>query len=517
MTGICYFANDDVDYFAEQQVNSIVNGIDDGATLIRESEAFSPELVDNLIEEAANKKCNKLVLMVEGKKYHQYSKIIPEVYGDMFESIEVVPENFVRVRESNNYDYYDGMEADAVFWADKYDEYIDAGMTDPDSGIVEFVAGKIDEDHPSDSPEQYDSLKRWVMSILKEKGYFKMPWMTEAVMRENDGVQTTAANGAAALPQNGQKTQQAPVQTYEKTTAIYFTDAVIPTAQNVLQFVNTHKTQGAQMTFMTIDSAHIYGASIPSIVSAYPQSQSSISQFAKNFNNIVPDFTLNTDRPSIVAAFAKALNLQARQDKVQIVFPRNYKDFANQLNAARGNVANIEFIASDKDNSMVNNYNENIFKIMTLFKDSKQALEKDPNRTAKWEKDDIGNKNKTVKENYKYINAIAAAMEYFEKNKDNKVKDRKSIQSAVLKALKDQFKQWSGYNNVKTEIKNNSAIGKFAFETAEKVSDAIKKDLQGGKKDKDNVKEDPTSRTVKSLYCWKYYEELCKMLQIKPE
>jgi hypothetical protein len=166
---------------------------------------------------------------------------------------------------------------------------------------------------------------------------------------------------------------------------------------------------------------------------------------------------------------------------------------------------------------MVNSYNENIFKIMTLFKDSKQALEKDPNRTAKWEKDDIGNKNKTVKENYKYINAIAAAMEYFEKNKDNKVKDRKSIQSAVLKALKDQFKQWSGYNNVKTEIKNNSAIGKFAFETAEKVSDAIKKDLQGGKKDKDNVKEDPTSRTVKSLYCWKYYEELCKMLQIKPE
>lgn len=520
MTGICYFANDEVEYFAEQQVNSIVNDIDDGATLIRENEAFSPERVDNLIEEAANKKCNKLVLMVEGKKYHQYSRVIPEVYGDMFESIEVVPENFVRVRESNNYDYYDGMEADAVFWADKYDEYVDAGMTDPDDGIVGFVAGKIDEDHPSDSPEQYASLERWVMSILKEKGYFKMPWMTEAILRENEGVQTTAANGAAALPQNGQtqqQPQQAPVQTYEKTTAIYFTDAVIPTAQNVLNFVNMHKAEGVQMTFMTIDSAHIYGASVPSIVSAYPQSQSSISKFADNFNNVVPDFTLNTDRPSIVAAFAKALNLQARQDKVQIVFPKNYKAFADQLNAVRGNIANIEFIASDKDNSMVNSNNENIFKMMMLFKDSKKALEKDPNREAKWEKDDLGNKNKTIKENHKYINAIAAAMEYYEKNKDNKVKDRKSIQSAVLQAIKDQLKQWSGFNNAKNDIKNNSAIGKFAIETAEKIGNAVKKDLQGEKKEKEKTKEDPSDRTEKSLYCWKYYEDLCKMLMIKPE
>lgn len=517
MTGICYFANDEVEYFAEQQVNSIVNNIDDGARLIRESDSFSPELVDNLIEEAVNQKCDKLVLMVESKKYNQYKQVIPKVYGDMFESIEVVPENFVRVRESNNYDYYDGMEADAVFWADKYDEYVDAGMTDPDDGIVGFVAGKIDEEHPSDSPEQYASLERWVMSILKEKGYFKMPWMTESVMRENDGVQTTAANGAAALPPNGQQqTQQQAQPNYEKTTKIYFSDAVIPTAQNVLNFVNGHKSEGTQMTFMTLDSAHIYGASVPSIISAYPQSQSSISKFADNFNNVVPDFTLNTDPASIVAAFAKALNLQARQDTVQVGFPKAYKDFVNKLNAARGNITNIEF-AILNENSMVNSDNENIFKLMMLFKDSKKALEKDPNRAAKWDKDDIGNKNKTIKENHKYISAIAAAMEYYEKNKDNKVKDRKSIQSAVLEALKDQLKQWSGYNNAKTEIKNNSAIGKFAIETAEKIGAAVKKDLQKDQKEKEKTKEDPSDRTEKSLYCWKYYENLCGMLKIKPE
>ncbi len=527
MTGICYFANDEVEYFAEQQVNSIINNIDDGARLIRESESISPELVDNLIEEAANQKCDKLVLMVESKKYNQYKQVIPEVYGDMFESIEVVPENFVRVRESNNYDYYDGMEADAVFWADKYDEYVDAGMTDPDDGIVGFVAGKIDEEHPSDSPEQYASLERWVMGILKEKGYFKMPWMTEAILRENDGVQTTAANGAAALPQNGQTQQQQQTQKdFSKIANVYFCDAVIPIAKRVSDFIAAHKSEGNHLAFMTLDSAHIYGGSVSNILAAFPQSQSSLSKFADDFSNVIPDFTLGTDPASIVAAFRKVFNLDARPANsdgtalVNVAFPKKYDKFVIALNTAAANagkdIQNKIKFAITKEDSLENAANENIFKLMLEIKNEKKPLEKDPNREVKWEKDDLGNKNNTIKENTKYINAIAAAIEYFENNKDNKVKDRKAIQSAVAKAIEEQLKQLSGFNNAKAELKQNSAIGKFAIETAEKIGAAIEKDLKKDPKDQ-KEKEDPTKRNAKTLYCWKYYESLCDMLKIKPE
>ena len=43
MTGICYFANDEVEYFAEQQVNTIVNDIDDNSA--------ETELTEDIAEE----------------------------------------------------------------------------------------------------------------------------------------------------------------------------------------------------------------------------------------------------------------------------------------------------------------------------------------------------------------------------------------------------------------------------------------------------------------------------------
>lgn len=65
-----------------------------------------------------------------------------------------------------SYSYYDGFEADVDFWYGKYCEDIDAGVNDPDVGIVEYIAGKIDENHPTESPEQFKSLMRWVRNEL---------------------------------------------------------------------------------------------------------------------------------------------------------------------------------------------------------------------------------------------------------------------------------------------------------------------------------------------------------------
>lgn len=69
-------------------------------------------------------------------------------------------------REGNLFDFYDGLEADVDFWYGRYCEDVDAGVNDPDVGIVEYIAGKIDEEHPTENPEQFNSLMRWVREIL---------------------------------------------------------------------------------------------------------------------------------------------------------------------------------------------------------------------------------------------------------------------------------------------------------------------------------------------------------------
>ena len=69
-------------------------------------------------------------------------------------------------REGEAFHPYESFEADVDFWYGRYCENVDAGVNDPDVGIVEYIAGKIDEDHPTESPEQFNSLMRWVREVL---------------------------------------------------------------------------------------------------------------------------------------------------------------------------------------------------------------------------------------------------------------------------------------------------------------------------------------------------------------
>lgn len=67
----------------------------------------------------------------------------------------------------SSFNYYDGFESDVSFYAEQCD----------DDDIVEYVAGKIEDDgHPTESPEEFDSLMRAVHEELKNQGYFKQPW-----------------------------------------------------------------------------------------------------------------------------------------------------------------------------------------------------------------------------------------------------------------------------------------------------------------------------------------------------
>ena len=537
MTGICYFANDEVEYFAEQQVNSIVNNIDDGARLIRESDSFSPELVDNLIEEAVNQKCDKLVLMVESKKYNQYKQVIPEVYGDMFESIEFVPENFVRVRESNNYDYYDGMEADAVFWADKYDEYVDAGMTDPDDGIVGFVAGKIDEDHPSDSPEQYASLERWVMSILKEKGYFKMPWMTEAIMREND----TAARGAQALPQNGQTQQPKPVQQNNQqpfkddgSTTFVLCDAAHINAKKLNTFLGEagkyKNYPNFKMSFTTVDSARLEGAALKSLLVEYPKKVANLETVAQQMSPDAPDFSLEADGSYTLQAFLqkaavkteKVKDSQGNEVEQQVSTGSKFinifappKQYQYLTNALKNNATFAQSIrVFPLSGTYENENNQKINQLMEILLNTDKEL-KCTGKEEDWIAAQKEGKNNLDMQFINYVRSIMKFMTEYANCDRRKPHDKAKRESELVKALKAQLMKWSGVDNAKKELSDNSAIAKFAIETFDKVKDAAKKDLQGNEKDKNKGMFDEKQakdRNPKNIFMWEHYAELRKLL-----
>ena len=73
----------------------------------------------------------------------------------------------VKLREAMSYGNeevfhpYEGFEADVDFWYGEYCKDVDAGLS-PGGGIAEYIAEKIDEEHPTESPEQFKSLVRLV-------------------------------------------------------------------------------------------------------------------------------------------------------------------------------------------------------------------------------------------------------------------------------------------------------------------------------------------------------------------
>ena len=77
----------------------------------------------------------------------------------------------VKLREAMSYGNeevfhpYEGFEADIGFWYGEYCRDVDAGLNNPDVGIAEYIAEKIDEEHPTESPEQFKSLVRLVREI----------------------------------------------------------------------------------------------------------------------------------------------------------------------------------------------------------------------------------------------------------------------------------------------------------------------------------------------------------------
>lgn len=101
MTGICYFTERPTEYLAEMQVDAVVRYTEDDSVTLKMEGNFSPEKADKLIEKAISDKCDNLVFITENKNVNILNRLIPQEYGEYFENITVLEENYDRLTEND--------------------------------------------------------------------------------------------------------------------------------------------------------------------------------------------------------------------------------------------------------------------------------------------------------------------------------------------------------------------------------------------------------------------------------
>lgn len=102
MTGICYFTERPTEYLAEMQVDAVVRYTEDDSVTLKMEGNFSPEKADKLIEKAISDKCDNLVFITENKNVNILNRLIPQEYGEYFENITVLEENYDRLTENGS-------------------------------------------------------------------------------------------------------------------------------------------------------------------------------------------------------------------------------------------------------------------------------------------------------------------------------------------------------------------------------------------------------------------------------
>lgn len=125
-----------------------------------------------------------------------------DVFREEKDLKEIAPINFPG---SKTFDIYEGFEADVDYWYGRYCEDVDAGVNDPDVGIVEYIAGNIEREHPTENPMQFDSLMKWVRETLPK---VEKNWSVNIREAQISGVMEYAngeASGRALAGENADK------------------------------------------------------------------------------------------------------------------------------------------------------------------------------------------------------------------------------------------------------------------------------------------------------------------------
>lgn len=99
-TAVCYFSENN-NYDEKRQIEHICLE-EDNVSLFKEDGDFSPEKADSLIESAIRNGSDRLIFVAKEDLVESLTRLIPQEYGEFFEDIQVVEENFIRFKENDN-------------------------------------------------------------------------------------------------------------------------------------------------------------------------------------------------------------------------------------------------------------------------------------------------------------------------------------------------------------------------------------------------------------------------------
>lgn len=454
MTGICYFADKNNEYLAEAQVRAIIDGFNDPVMLIKENTEPDAYKVDALIEEAAKNKCDSLVLLTEEKNYNIFSQAVPQIYGDMFESIDVVPENFIRIRENDvavTQQPVQNTEPQQQTQVQQQVQQPTVNKNQPCNGTTFILCNQMHLD-----PKSMNS------------------WWTTAQRCYNEAIK-------AGVPKDNIR--------------------LCPVTVDSAQINGSAFTQLAQNFPKAVNSQ---------FAGLAKQINGEAPDFClqTDANSVIQAFILSAGQPVKKDEQEQANNQQVTG--VNIYAPNELYSYLS--NAAK-NCSNTDVRVMSMGSNFENPNNSKIVELFKTLRNTSQELKAGNKKEEDWEKVQKDGPNNIDTQTISYIQVICKCMQQYEQSDHKKPVNRTAAQSALEKVIGEELRKLSGIDNLKKDWEG-TPFG-MGLELAQKLGKAVKDDL---KKDEDDSKKNlfdekkTGKRNSKNIYMWEHYDELKKLL-----
>lgn len=436
MTGICYFSNKSTDYFAEMQVKAIAE-LDDSIAL-REEGDFSPEKADKLLAEAIEKDCNKIVFLTEDANVSELSRLIPQEYGQYFEDIQVVAENFYRINE--------------------------AAPAPAANGNGNAPA----QPEQQAQPTQVKGIGDRVIIVCDaaapyEKGF-------DAFIRDKLNYESQATNQKVL---NGQ--------------------------------FKLNGTPEVECWLCNVDSAGLTAANIAALYKAHPNDMVKKAYANAKFSDDGYDADING-----LVTMAMSSETVKKGFKYYFIVPK--KKFVKSNNQ----LVQVLPLATD---TYENPSNAQILPLIQELRQDLHSKKKDMSKRSDLEKDEekYMEEFKKNEANVKFILAYIKCVEWWEKNKDKRLKSKEvssELAKTIAKIAADPIVQtWNKLGSAGWGGSSVAAAKKLVTD----VYGAAKKDIDNlkDKNEKDEQAENPNTKEAKAVFESAHYKDLCKLLGLK--
>lgn len=461
MIGICYFADKNNEYMAESQVNAIANSEEGQVILFKENSGFSGEVLDSLIEAAAQKKCSKLVVLTEENKYNKLSQIIPQIYGDMFNEVEVVAENFLRIKEAAP----QKVAPAAAPTNTKVQAEPETPEIDPRNSQKAQIGPSFflcDAVHLSKK-----SLTDYISDVNTFSKKYGIP--TDKIRRSFTTVDSARLEGAAM-----------------KEIANAF-------PKKIANFEEVVKNMTGDSPDFSLETDMFF------TLEAFFQKAVIKKEQVKDQNGQVIEKQVQEQAPGAINIFAPAKQFEVLY-KALTSDPR-CQQFRNTISIFKMPTR------ESKENEKISGFFEELL-------NTDKELDKDTSLMEDWVAAQKEGKNNIDIQAINYIRTIMRMMLEYQKLDKKRPHDKVKRESELIKAIKEIARRVSGFDNAVADVSKAEFI-KAGIDAAKKIYGAVKKDLENAGKDDasklfDELK--TKDRNPVNIFTWKKYLELRKLL-----